>query len=161
MATSTTPAHSASHLDTSSPVAPAADSVSDLLDQLAAGTGVDASLFTKAATLDATVPNWRFTVHTATNVAAQFATWFAFDAPGNYDELRRLPTPSGEVVEFMLQWTEHGTVHACHQSLIIELDDNRISRVTLFCGGRWPAPLLAEMEAAGAARRDSTHTTKS
>jgi hypothetical protein len=130
-----------------------ADVVARLLAQLAAGTGVDAELFTPDAALDATVPNWRFSVHGGDAVAAQFTSWFTFDQPGSFDELRRLPTPGGEVVELALQWTEHGTLHACHQSLIIDLDGGRIVRITLFCGGRWPAPLLAEMEAANMAAR--------
>jgi hypothetical protein len=69
-------------------------------------------------------------------------------------DLKRTPLPDGELVEFTLAWTEDGVAHACHQAHILQLRDNRVSADTAFCGGRWPASLIAEMEHAA---RD--HTT--
>ena len=43
-----------------------------------------------------------------------------------------------------------GVRHAAHQVHLLTVDGDRITRDTVFCGGRWPAALLAEMEAARA-----------
>jgi hypothetical protein len=99
------------------------------------------------ATLDATVPNWRFSATGADAIRATYATWFA--DPGHFAELRRLPTPSGEVVEYTLCWEQDGVPHAAHHAHLLTLDaDGRITEDRVFCGGRWDAALLAEMEAA-------------
>ena len=45
-------------------------------------------------------------------------------------------------------YLEDGVPHAAHQVHLVTVDAGRISRDTVFCGGRWPAALLAEMEAA-------------
>lgn len=49
---------------------------------------------------------------------------------------------------FQLTWSEDGELHAAHQSHLIRVEDDRIVADTMFCGGRWPAPLLAEMAGA-------------
>lgn len=103
-------------------------------------------VFSDDALLDATIPNWRFSVRGAQRVHSQLATWYA--DPGRFTELRRLPIPGGELVEFTLSWTEHGVAHRCHQAHVIRLISDRVAADTAFCGGRWPAPLLAEMEQA-------------
>ncbi|MBI2705254.1 MAG: hypothetical protein HYX32_08210 [Actinobacteria bacterium] len=127
------------------------DVVTSLLDELVGGTGVSAALFTHTATMDATVPHWRFPTHGSQRIAGQLTAWFTFEAPARFDELRRLPTPTGEVVHLSIEWTEHGVPHAAHQSLTIDLDAGRIAAIALWCGGRWPAPLLAEIGAANMA----------
>jgi len=106
---------------------------------------VTTELFTDDAVLDATVPNWRFEVRGRDDVTEQLRDWFA--DPGNFETVRREPLPHGELVEFTLHWNENGIPHACHQAHILELSDGRISRDTAFCGGRWPADLLARMAA--------------
>ena len=101
------------------------------------------------ATLDATVPNWRYTVRGDVAVRSELGRWYA-DA-GSFEELKRTPLPMGELVEFTLRWEEGGVPHACHQVHIVEVADGRITRDQAWCGGRWPAALLAEMaEAADA-----------
>ena len=90
--------------------------------------------FAPDACLDATVPNWRFSLQGATAVAA---------------ELSRTPLPSGELVQFTLAWEEGGVPHAAHQVHVITVASGKISDDRVWCGGRWPASLLAEMEAAG------------
>jgi hypothetical protein len=93
--------------------------------------------------LDATVPNWRFSVHGDEAVRAELSRWYA--EPGAFEELRRIPIPGGEMVQFTLTWTEAGVPHAVHQSHTLEVADGRITRDQVWCGGRWPASLLAEM----------------
>jgi hypothetical protein len=107
------------------------------------------------ATLDATVPNWRLHAAGAGAIQAEYARWFA--DPGHFDELRRYTVQDGtagggstEVVEYTLSWTENGVPHAGHHLHLLTVRDDRIVADMVFCGGRWPAALLAEMEAAGA-----------
>jgi hypothetical protein len=101
------------------------------------------------ATLDATVPNWRLHASGPDAIRAEYARWFA--DPGKFGELRRCPLDGGgEVVEYTLSWTENGVPHAAHHMHRLTVRDDQIVADTVFCGGRWPASLLAEMEAADA-----------
>jgi hypothetical protein len=61
--------------------------------------------------------------------------------------VRRSRLDDGELVEFTLTWEEGGVSHMCHQAHILRLHDGRVASDTAFCGGRWPAPLIAEMAA--------------
>jgi hypothetical protein len=113
-----------------------------------------ADLFCDDATLDATVPNWHFVRRGRDSVRAELARWFA--DPGRFDTLVRTPLPHGELVEFDLSWVEGGVPHACRQAHVLQLRDGRIAQDTVWCGGRWPASLLAQMEEAQqAADRDA------
>ena len=105
-------------------------------------------LFAEDAVLDATVPNWRFTVRGGDAVRAQLSGWY--NQPGRFEDMRRTPLPGGELVEFLRVWTEDGVPHACHQAHKLRVAGGRIVALTTWCGGRWPASLLAEMEASGA-----------
>jgi hypothetical protein len=102
------------------------------------------------AMLDATVPNWRLHVSGPDAIRAEYARWFA--DPGHFHDLRRCPMNdgAGEVVEYTLSWQENGVPHAAHHMHLLTVRDDRIVADTVFCGGRWPAALLAEMEAADA-----------
>jgi hypothetical protein len=102
------------------------------------------------ATLDATVPNWRLRADGRDAIRAEYARWFA--DPARFDELRRYPVSGGaaEVVEYTLSWTENGVPHAAHHMHLLTVADGLIVADTVMCGGRWPAGLLAEMEAARA-----------
>ena len=102
------------------------------------------------ATLDATVPGWRMQVCGPDAIRAEYARWFA--DPGRMGELRRFPVTGGpsEVVEYVLSWTENGIPHAAHHMHLLTVRDDQITADTVMCGGRWPASLLAEMEAAHA-----------
>jgi hypothetical protein len=106
------------------------------------------SAFASDMVLDATVPNWRFSVLGQGEVQAEFSRWYA-DA-GRFEELSRTPMPGGELVVFTLCWEEDGIPHAVHQAHLLEVADGRITKDQAWCGGRWPAGLLAEMEAARA-----------
>jgi hypothetical protein len=99
--------------------------------------------FSPEMALDATVPNWRFAVHGDADVRAELGRWYA-DA-GSFEDLRRTPLPTGELIEFTLRWEEGGVPHAVHQAHVVEVSDGQITRVNVWCGGRWSATLLAEM----------------
>jgi hypothetical protein len=99
------------------------------------------------ATLDATVPNWRLRAAGADAIRAEYGRWFADKAV--FEDLHRHPVPGvGEVVEYTLRWTENGVPHAGHHMHLLTVRAGRIVSDLVFCGGRWPATLLAEMEAA-------------
>ena len=110
--------------------------------------GCDA--WSAAAPRAATVPYWRLHAAGADAIRAEYAKWFA--DPGHFDELRRHPVDdgAGEVIEYTLSWSENGVPHAAHHMHLLTVRDGRIAADTVFCGGRWPASLLAEMEAADA-----------
>jgi hypothetical protein len=102
------------------------------------------------AVLDATVPNWRFRLQGPDAIRGEYARWFA--DPAQFEELRRWPIDGGEVVDYVLSWEEAGVPHAAHHLHVLHVNDDYITSDTVLCGGRWPASLLAEMEAA--ARQD-------
>jgi hypothetical protein len=135
---------------TTTPHAPTAGTtVQRFLEAVCAGSGIPTDLYRADATLDATVPNWRFSLHGATAIAEEYGRWFG--APGTLEELQRTVVPGGEVVRYLLAWSEHGVPHAAHHCHLLRLDgDGRIASDVVFCGGRWDAALLARMgEAAG------------
>ncbi|MDN5860479.1 MAG: hypothetical protein L0H84_17885 [Pseudonocardia sp.] len=124
--------------------------IDGFLAGIAAGA-VPSALYTDDAVLDAVVPNWRFDVTGAAAIAAEYGRWFAH--PGRVEELRRQPTVTGEVVEYSVCWEEDGVPHAGRHVHVLELaPDGRIAADHVWCGGRWPAELLAQMEAARHAR---------
>jgi hypothetical protein len=98
------------------------------------------------AVLDAVVPGWRFSVEGAEAIDRQFRSWFR--DPGLLEELRRHQIASGEIVELTVTWVEDGVPHAARQVHVLDITDGRITHDAMWCGGRWPAQLLAEMEAA-------------
>lgn len=99
------------------------------------------------AVLDATVPNWRLRATGPDAIRAEYGRWFA--DRGKFEDLRRYPVPGiGEIVEYTLSWAENGVPHAGHHMHLLTVRDDRIVADTVFCGGRWSATLLAEMEAA-------------
>ncbi len=99
--------------------------------------------FSADVVVDATVPNWRMTLRGAEAVRAEFARWYA--DPGHFEQVDRVPLPSGELVEFTLAWEEGGVPHVVHQAHVLEVADGRIVGAKVWCGGRWSAGLLAEM----------------
>lgn len=105
-------------------------------------------VFSDDADLDATVPNWRFQVRGGDAVRAELARWYA--DPGKFLDLERTAIPGGELVEFTLTWMEEGVPHRVHQAHILQVAEGRVSRDTAFCGGRWTADLVQQMEETGA-----------
>lgn len=104
--------------------------------------GTDA--FADDAVLDATVPNWRFVVRGSNAICHELAKWY--DHAGRFEALRRTPLPDGELIEYTLSWIEEDVLHKSHQAHHLTVADGQIIADTVWCGGRWPAPLLAEME---------------
>jgi len=99
------------------------------------------------ATLDAVVPGWRFSVHGSARIDEQFRAWFR--DPGTLEEVRRHEIATGEIVELTVEWVENGVPHAARQIHVLDIDDDgRITHDAMWCGGRWPAQLLAKMGAA-------------
>ncbi|MBA2473435.1 MAG: hypothetical protein DLM61_26725 [Pseudonocardiales bacterium] len=91
-----------------------------------------AELYRDDAHLDATVPNWRFTIDGAASICTEYGRWFAHR--GRFSELRRTPTADGEVVEYTLCWTEDGTPHAAHHVHVLTVDRARDRIATTECG---------------------------
>ena len=132
-------------LRTTAPAAgPTISPLDRFYDAVEHGKPIDPDVFTDDVVVDATVPMWRFYRHGAAAAVTEFSRWFA-DA-GRFESFRRVDLPGGALIEFDLTWVQQGVPHACHQSHRLELDDDgRIRRLTAFCGGRWPAALLADM----------------
>ncbi len=107
----------------------------------------DARIWADDARLDFVVPGWRMVVEGRDAIDAQLRRWFR--DPAELEEVRRLPTPTGEIVEMTISWVEAGVPHAARQVHVLDVDgDGRITADHMWCGGRWSAALLAEMEAA-------------
>ena len=103
------------------------------------------------ATLDATVPNWRLHAGRAGRDPRRVRALVRRPGPLRRAAPRtRSDGGASEVVEYTLSWTENGVPHAAHHMHLLTVRDDRIVADTVFCGGRWPASLLAEMEAADA-----------
>ncbi len=70
---------------------------------------------------------------------------------GVLEDVSRTALPDGALVTFTLRWEEGGVPHAAHQAHVLTIEDGRIQRDQVWCGGRWPAALLAEMAGAAGA----------
>ena len=136
----------------------AGEAVIDKFLQAIENAAIDScDVWSDGATLDATVPNWRMRLLGPDAIRAEYARWFV--EPSRFEELRRYPVSGSdagvtdhdgvsEVVEYTLSWSENGVPHAAHHLHVLTVRDDRIVTDMMFCGGRWPAALLAEMEAA-------------
>jgi hypothetical protein len=124
--------------------------VEEFLHAIESATIGECKAWSDDAQLDATVPNWRMHVHGADAIRTEYSRWFA-DA-GHFDVLNRYPVAGGpsELIEYTLSWEENGVPHAAHHMHLLTVSGGRIVSDTVMCGGRWPASLLADMEAAGA-----------
>ncbi len=131
---------------TTTPTATLMDPVQQFVDAICSASITTADCWTPDVMLDATVPNWHFERSGIDDVRAEYAGWFAHE--GHIDTLRRWPIPTGSVIEYWLHWEEVGIPHAAHHVHILEVMGDRIAHDTVMCGGRWPASLLAEIEAA-------------
>jgi hypothetical protein len=133
------------------PPTPVGAIVDRFIEAITAGRGGDlADIYADDAELDATVPNWRFSMTGADAIGAEFARSFAH--PGQLEESDRRETADGVVITYLLTWEQDGVPHAAHHCHVLTIDptieDGRIVADKVWCGGRWPAALLAEMEAA-------------
>lgn len=134
-------------MDTTETTQSADEVIGRFLAFVEAGVRPESGVLSDDVVLDATVPNWRFTVRGADAVGAELGRWYA--DPGTFEELTRTPLPGGELVTFTLRWQENGVPHAVHQAHVVAVSGGRIVQDQAWCGGRWPASLLAEMAEAG------------
>jgi len=133
---------------------PGSPAIEKFLHAIETATIPACDVWSNDATLDATVPNWRFHLTGPDAIRTEYARWFA--DPGHFGELRRCPVKEdaevagepSEVLEYTLRWTENGVPRAGHHVHLLTVRDDQIVADTVFCGGRWPASLAAEMEAA-------------
>lgn len=123
-----------------------ADPVDRFLEAARTATIEACDVWATYATLDATVPGWRFRRRGADAIRATYGGWFA--DPGRFEELRRHRIEGGEVVVYLLAWTQDGIPHAAHHMHLLDVEGGRIVSDKVLCGGRWPAALMAEMDAA-------------
>ncbi len=120
--------------------------IDGFLAAVAAGT-VTADLYEPDAVLDAVVPGWRRQVSGAPAVVAEYGRWFA--DPGQFCELRRHETATGAVTEYTLQWVQEGVPHAARHVHVLDVSARGLIQSDhVWCGGRWPETLLAEMSGA-------------
>ena len=119
------------------------DAVDTYVAAIESATVARAAIYTEDVVLDATVPDWRFSVCGAAAVIDELGRWFA--DPGRFECLDRIEIPGGALLRFELTWEERGEPHMCHQAQLLEVRDGRIARITAFCGGRWGPALMAEM----------------
>jgi hypothetical protein len=122
-----------------------ADPISTFLSAVALGTGVPSDIYVTQAVLDATVPHWRFESHGAGAIAQQLSGWYA--DPGQLFDLSRTELPTGELVRFTLAWNENGNPMSAHQVHVFTVRGRQITQQDAWCGGRWDAALMAEIEA--------------
>jgi hypothetical protein len=125
------------------------DPVGRFLDAILDAAIPQVDVWSHDAVLDATVPNWRYERRGPDAIRTEYEQWFR--DPGRFESLERTPLPDGELVEYVLAWEEDGVPHAAHHLHRLRIRDARIVADTAFCGGRWPASLLAEMEDAARA----------
>lgn len=98
------------------------------------------------ATLDATVPGWRFQLQGVDAILDEYGRWFA--DPGRFHSIERHPLPDGELIRYVQDAGVDAraiTVHHMHHLTIV---DDKITRDVVFCGGRWGPDMVAKMGAA-------------
>jgi hypothetical protein len=78
----------------------------DLFLDTVRGDHAGPSAWAEGAVLDAVVPGWRFSVNGDAGIRRQLRAWFR--DPGTFEELRRMPIATGEVVELTVTWVEKG-----------------------------------------------------
>jgi hypothetical protein len=62
--------------------------------------------------------------------------------------VRMVPRPAEEATmdaTDTLRWHENGVPHAVHQAHVVAVAGGGVGQDQAWCGGRWPASLLAEM----------------
>jgi len=107
---------------------------------------LSSDLYTADATLDATVPGWRFQAHGAEAILREYGRWFA--DPCRFHTVERHSLPDGELVRYVQDYELDDmsfTVHHMHHLTIV---GGKIARDVVFCGGRWGTEVLTEMGAA-------------
>ena len=118
------------------------------LNAIAGGAGMPDDLFAEDVVFDATVPNWRYETTGRAAVTSELAQWYRH--PTTVERRQERTIDGGVAIELDLSWEDGGVPHAAHQLHLLSIEDGRITRDVAFCGGRWHADLIADMEAARA-----------
>lgn len=118
--------------------------VSTFLAAIESATVDQADIYADDAELDATVPNWRMHVQGGSDIRAEYARWF--DHPVTFTSLERIPIADGELVIYEHEWVTDGVRHRGHHSHRIVVRGDKIAADHVWCGGKWPEPLLNDME---------------
>ena len=126
------------------------DPISTFLKAVEAGAVEETDFYAEEAELDATTPNWRARVHGPDAIRAEYAKWFS--EPATFVALERIPTPGGELVIYEHEWVANGVRHGGHHAHRIVVVDGKIASDTVWCGGKWPEPLLQDMASASQPR---------
>jgi hypothetical protein len=123
------------------------DPVGDFLKavETAAIDGTD--FYAEDAVLDATVPNWRFHAVGPQAIKAAYTQWFS--DPATFVALDRIPVPDGELVIYEHEWFQGAVRHRGHHAHYLVVREGKIASDTVWCGGKWPEPLLNDIAAAG------------
>jgi hypothetical protein len=124
------------------------DPIGEFLKAVEAAAVNEADVYAEDAVLDATVPNWRLRAVGPEAIKAEYAQWFS--DPVTFAALERIPVPGGELVIYEHEWVQDGVRHRGHHAHHLVVRDGKIASDTVWCGGKWPEPLLNEMAAAGA-----------
>jgi hypothetical protein len=132
-------------MTTSATTATTATAVDRFLDGIRAGRLPD-DLYAPDATLDATVPGWRFQARGAVPIQAEYQGWFF--VPSDLLSVERHPIEGGEVVRYLQQAEVDGVTYLVHHVHVLQVEDGRITADTVFCGGRWGPEAVAQMGAA-------------
>ncbi len=107
---------------------------------------VTSDLYAPDATLDATVPGWRFQAHGAEAIATEYRRWFT--GPCRFHTIERHPLPEGELVRYVQDFDEQSGGITTHHMHLLTIVDDKITRDVVFCGGRWTPEVVAQMGAA-------------
>lgn len=127
---------------TSAPTHPAVDR---FLAAVESGALPD-DLYTPDATLDATVPGWRFRTEGAAAIVEEYGRWFT--GPCQLHVVERHALPDGEVVRYLQRYGEAAGGIRTHHVHLLTVEDDRIARDVVFCGGRWDPEVVAKMGSA-------------
>jgi hypothetical protein len=122
------------------------DPIAEFLKAVESAAMPEADVYTEDAVLDATVPNWRLHAVGSEAIRAEYANWFS--EPATFATLERIPVPDGELVIYEHEWVQDGVRHRGHHAHHLVVRDGKIASDTVWCGGKWPEPLLNEMTAA-------------
>ena len=124
------------------------DPIGEFLQAVQGAAIRETDVYAEDAVLDATVPNWRLKAVGPQAIKAEYAKWFS--DPTTFVALERIPVPDGELVIYEHEWMQDGVRHRGHHAHHLVVRDGRIASDTVWCGGKWPEPLLNRMAAAGA-----------
>ena len=116
--------------------------VDRFLDGIRAGH-LPRDLYAPDATLDATVPGWRFQLAGAEAIVAEYGRWFTH--PSRLEALERHPIEGGEVIRYLQTFEVDGLPHAAHHAHLLRAAGEQIIADVVFCGGRWGPELLAQI----------------